>query len=113
MQTLTASIALTLLALAACAPQPGFPPIYTPIAGHVQGAAPAAEAPAVADTVATCAGTDVLALVGQNVSNLPAAGPWSAVRILKPGAMATMDYSPTRLNVHVDDSGKILDMSCG
>ena len=113
MQTLTASIGLALLALAACTPQTGFPPIDTPVAGHVQGAAPATEAPAVVDTVATCAGTDVLALVGQNVAKLPATGPWSALRILKPGSMATMDYSPTRLNVHVDTSGTILQLTCG
>ena len=113
MQTLTASIALALLALAACAPQPGFPPIDTPVAGHVQSASPAALAPAVANTVATCAGTDVLAMVGQNVAKLPATGPWSALRILKPGAMATMDYSPTRLNVNVDASGTILQLTCG
>ena len=116
MQILTAPMCLVLLMLAACAAQPDFPPIDTPVTGHVQGAAPDAGpvvSPTAAAAIATCAGTDILTLIGQNVSKLPASGPWSAVRILKPGAAATMDYSPTRLNVHVDNSGKIRDLACG
>ena len=112
MHILTTPLCLALLALTACTPKPGFPPIDSP---KVQGAAPAVAqpSPAAAAAVATCAGTDILGLIGQNVSQLPASGTWSAVRILKPDSMATMDYSPTRLNVNVDTSGKILSLSCG
>ena len=106
-------LALSLLALAACAPERGFPPIYSPPAGTGQIAPVAGPSTAAAAAVVTCAGTDILALVGQNVAQLPASGTWSTVRILKPGSMATMDYSPTRLNVNVDTSGKILSISCG
>jgi hypothetical protein len=113
---LTAPMCLILLALAACTPQPDFPPVDVPVPGHVQTDAPAAApavAPAAAASIATCAGTDILNLIGQNVSKLPTSGPWSTVRILKPDSGATMDYSPTRLNVHIDKSGKILDLACG
>ena len=113
MQTLTIPFCLAMLALTACTKEPSFPPIDTPVPGHVQGETPATAAPPVANTVATCAGTDVLALVGQNVSKLPATGPWNAVRIIKPGMGVTMDYSPTRLNVQVDSAGKILALTCG
>lgn len=34
-------------------------------------------------------------------------------RILPPGAMATMDFSPARINVETDDKGTVLRISCG
>ncbi len=36
-----------------------------------------------------------------------------AVRILRPNQAATMDYSPTRLNLITDDNGVITSMNCG
>jgi hypothetical protein len=35
------------------------------------------------------------------------------VRVIHPGEMVTMDYTPTRLNVIVDQNGIIRDMHCG
>ncbi len=34
-------------------------------------------------------------------------------RVLKPGAMVTQDYAPSRINLNVDDDGKILSVGCG
>lgn len=34
-------------------------------------------------------------------------------RVLKPNSMATMDYSPDRLNIHTTDEGIILSQDCG
>ncbi len=34
-------------------------------------------------------------------------------RILPPGSMATMDYSPNRINVHTDENGTITAVRCG
>eukprot|EP00179_Madagascaria_erythrocladioides_P018484 CAMPEP_0198341858 /NCGR_PEP_ID=MMETSP1450-20131203/49949_1 /TAXON_ID=753684 ORGANISM="Madagascaria erythrocladiodes, Strain CCMP3234" /NCGR_SAMPLE_ID=MMETSP1450 /ASSEMBLY_ACC=CAM_ASM_001115 /LENGTH=69 /DNA_ID=CAMNT_0044046919 /DNA_START=221 /DNA_END=430 /DNA_ORIENTATION=+ len=34
-------------------------------------------------------------------------------RVLKPDSMTTMDHQPTRLNVHVDNDGKITDVKFG
>lgn len=112
MKALTAPICLALLALTACAPERGFPPIdsFEPLGEATGFPAPT---PAEAASVATCAGTDILSLVGQNVSKLPATGTWSTVRILKPGSMMTTDFSPTRLNVGTDNSGTILQIYCG
>jgi hypothetical protein len=116
MKTLIVPLCLSLLVLTACAPERGFPPIYSPPADAGLTAAdpgPTLAEAAAAASVATCAGTDILALVGQNVSALPATGSWSTVRILTPGSTATMDYSPTRLNVSVDNAGTITAISCG
>ena len=34
-------------------------------------------------------------------------------RVLKPDSMATMDYSPDRLNIHTTEDGVILGQDCG
>lgn len=34
-------------------------------------------------------------------------------RVLTPGAMATMDYLPERINVYTDDEGTVLRVDCG
>lgn len=34
-------------------------------------------------------------------------------RILPPGSMVTMDYIATRINVHVDENGIVIDVRCG
>lgn len=34
-------------------------------------------------------------------------------RVLKPDSMATMDYSPDRLNIHTTDEGIIIQQDCG
>jgi hypothetical protein len=34
-------------------------------------------------------------------------------RILPPGSMMTMDHNPQRINVHIDDHGKITNITCG
>lgn len=36
-----------------------------------------------------------------------------AYRILGPNSMATMDYSPDRLNVRTDEDGIVLEVTCG
>ena len=35
------------------------------------------------------------------------------VRVIKPGMMVTMDYRGDRLNIRVDDAGKIVEIACG
>ncbi|QDD64337.1 hypothetical protein EJD96_09245 [Herbaspirillum seropedicae] len=34
-------------------------------------------------------------------------------RVLKPGDVATMDFNPRRLNIHVDPGGVIIKLACG
>lgn len=34
-------------------------------------------------------------------------------RVLPPGSVATMDYNPDRLNVHLGDGGIVIAVTCG
>ena len=61
----------------------------------------------------SCHAVGLEGLVGAHVSLLPTNGAWSSVRIIKPGQMVTMDFSPTRLNVRVDNAGIIQSLACG
>ncbi len=99
------------LMLAACAPERGFPPIS--VSTPPGPAADPGPIGAGRTDLAACGGDKVARFIGLNVASLPATGGWGALRILRPGMMMTLDYSATRLNVNVDDTGIILDMSCG
>lgn len=63
--------------------------------------------------VADCGAAGLGSYVGKPVTSLPTNGMWSVLRVIKPGMMVTMDYNPTRLNVRVTGSGKILQLTCG
>ncbi len=60
-----------------------------------------------------CGGNALYVLVGQPATTLPDRGGWDVLRVIRPGMMVTMDYSATRLNVHVDGAGTILALDCG
>ena len=62
---------------------------------------------------ASCGAGSLQNLVGLSVTILPPQGPWSAVRIIRPGEMVTMDYNPSRLNVRVNRDDRILELTCG
>ncbi|MEO1014985.1 MAG: I78 family peptidase inhibitor [Pseudomonadota bacterium] len=59
-----------------------------------------------------CGASRYESLIGTNIAavTLPEG---RKVRVLKPGAIATMDYSPNRLNIHVDEDGVITRVRCG
>lgn len=72
--------------------------------------------PDTADTHSTdCALERAKALVGMawDDSLLEGIGAPDAVRVLGPHDAATMDYSPSRLNILLDDAGKVFDVRCG
>lgn len=48
-----------------------------------------------------------------NVPQLQSDSSARQVRILRPGDMATMDYHPDRLNIHLDDQDVIDELRCG
>lgn len=53
-----------------------------------------------------------LQAIGKNIDTLdiPQGKP---LRIIRPGMAVTLDYFPERLNIHVDDKGRVLDVNCG
>jgi hypothetical protein len=57
--------------------------------------------------------TQHAALIGKPATDaaVPPAGP--QVRHLPPGSQVTMDFSPTRLNIDIDDAGVITALRCG
>ena len=65
------------------------------------------------NSLARCGGGPVGALMGQPVSALPATGGWTALRVIEPGMAVTEEYSPSRLNVGLDQQGRIVGVACG
>lgn len=61
----------------------------------------------------TCNMAQYMALVGKPATDaaVPPAG--STVRHIRPGTQVTMDFSPTRLNIDINDAGMITGLRCG
>lgn len=88
------------LALAACATQP---PVLTapyPIDG------PQCDAERAHWAIGRAATADV-------VEEVRAATQSHAVRVIHPGQAVTMDYSPVRVNIHVNERNAITSITCG
>jgi hypothetical protein len=73
---------------------------------------PAPPYPSLPDANA-CGADGLRQVIGLPVAVLPPNGPWSALRVIRPGDGVTMDYSASRLNVMVDDGGRITQVTCG
>jgi len=105
------------LALCACATPPG------DAAAQAQAAQAGNEviapAPAPADATPQCNADAAQSYVGQEASKATlaqaqaAAGATGALRVIKPGQAATMDFRADRLNVEVDDDNSIVRITCG
>ena len=93
-------IALTLMGCARVAegepyPLPGSPPEATPCGSqHLAGFVGKKRTDTIAAQVAQVSGA-------------------KSIRWIKPGMAVTMDYREDRLNVRLDDKGKILSFNCG
>lgn len=66
----------------------------------------------------TCDAASVQAHVGNTFSdalerNLMAASQARQVRVLRPGDSYSMDYRPDRLNIHLDEDGRVTELRCG
>jgi hypothetical protein len=78
---------------------------------------PAEEAPP-APAAASCRADRLGDLVGRPVSAALAEAALARsgarrLRWIRPGQMVTMDYSPDRLNIHLDAQGKVVRFACG
>ena len=53
------------------------------------------------------------ALVGEPISAFDQAARDKPVRIIPPGGIVTMEYNPDRLNIDLDNRGRIVRFWCG
>ncbi len=60
-----------------------------------------------------CNSLQYLSKVGMKVDDATADAFPPGTRIIKPGTMVTRDHRPDRLNVHVNDNGRIERIDCG
>ena len=101
-RTLIATAAGLWIALSGCMPPQSGDPERIP-------AAPASEsdcgASQLGDYVGIAATDDVIARLHEWHGGKP-------MRVVRPGMAVTMDYSPDRLNVMLDDAGIILRFTC-
>jgi hypothetical protein len=100
-------IAMLLLPLAACAPQPE----------AAAGAGTPTSTPT-ADPLAACDGAKAKALIGRPVDAALKAEAMRLVgartlRVIPPGAMVTMDYRTDRLNIDTDADNRATAFRCG
>jgi len=93
MKSLIAALALS---LPACATTP------TDASPARAGCSAEAGAPLVGRSATAALGAEALRLTGAR-----------RLRWIRPGDMVTMDYSPERLNVHLDAEGKVERLACG
>ncbi|MBZ9539343.1 I78 family peptidase inhibitor [Modicisalibacter tunisiensis] len=63
-----------------------------------------------ADALADWAGRDYRAAMTTRARELGGA---DRVRVIRPGQGYTMDYRPDRLNLHLDEQGRIVRIDCG
>lgn len=61
----------------------------------------------------SCGLAENAALVGQPVGAFDQAAWEAPVRIIPPGGIVTMEYNPKRLNIDLDNAGRIVRFWCG
>ncbi len=86
----------TIVMLTACTQEPGMAP--PPVTPPVENA---------------CGAADLQNLVGRDASVLETMRFGQPIRIITPGMAVTMDFSPERLNILVNDAEKIESVTCG
>ncbi len=89
---------LTLTALSACQ------------TGAGETSVPAALPEGEADT---CGASEFAAAIGTAQADHDFADPDRPLRIIPPMSAITMDHNPSRLNVDLDEDGKVLRLWCG
>lgn len=108
------------LATAACAPARQTLPAEVPASASpsTPTSSPAQQLPTDGDANAQCSAAPTTRFVGQALDadveqQAKAASGARSVRVVRPGMAVTMDYRYDRLNVEVDDAGRILRLHCG
>ena len=83
-----------------------------------EAATPPAAEPAPAELAGSCDDTQAQWIIGKTASEADieqakADSKSDAVRSLKPGDAATMDFNPNRLNIILDEKGAVASVNCG
>ena len=60
-----------------------------------------------------CGAVELQGLVGQRANMLDTMRFSQPTRIIRPGESVTMDYSPNRLNIEINEAERIATVSCG
>ncbi len=63
--------------------------------------------------VSECKAEEYQYLIGESIENVNSMDFENKVRIIKPNMMVDMRFISTRLNIRVDDDGKIVKIFCG
>ena len=92
---------IVLLALAACTTTPK-QSMQTPIGTRLPSA-----------MEDTCGAKRYHTLLDQDATALERILILGQVRIVRPGTILTQDFRPQRMNFHVGDNGKVIQISCG
>lgn len=79
---------------------------------------PTADSSAAVDAGRGCGAKSVQSYVGRQMdavdrAHLAKVSGAKVVRVIRPGYLYTMDYRPERLNVHLNEQGKITALNCG
>ena len=87
-------------------------------AASLAAATPPAAPPAPAELAGSCDDTQAQWIIGKtptekDVEQAKSDSKSDAMRSLKPGDAATMDFNPNRLNIILDEKGAVASVNCG
>lgn len=107
-----------LLAVSACAPARQATPAPAPATASTAAPSPTSPMPADDGARAQCSADATTRFVGRMLDatierDARAAAGARTVRVIRPGMAVTMDYREDRLNIEVDDAGRIERLHCG
>jgi hypothetical protein len=83
-----------------------------------EAATPPAAEPAPAELAGSCDDTQAQWIIGKtptekDIEQAKSDSKSDAMRSLKPGDAATMDFNPNRLNIILDEKGAVASVNCG
>ena len=110
--------AVAAFALAGCAPMNDTPPPAASTPEPTVPAKPPMPEDPTPEPKMTCDSSNTSWAMGQVaddalVQRIKAATGSKGVRVIKPGQAVTMDYREDRVNIDVDDKGRVTNVRCG
>lgn len=95
-----------------------FLPVAVSVFALLSACAPSPDTASMGAAQAVCRAAGAEAVLGRPFSDMTEAEALRAsgglrTRVIPPGGVVTMDHDPMRLNIELDDAGKIRRMRCG